>query len=101
MIFFEYSTESVLVLSDHLCHSTNCHEYDCFLHSFFWWCFLSLKPSFFYRHYSVKGTYRRIVAKAEKLDWKIIHYNDPQVDFIASDLDEMNGKKIVQDEAGN
>lgn len=51
------------------------------------------------RTYSVKGTYRHIVARADKLTWKIVTYNDSETDLIASDFDEMmKGKKIANDE---
>lgn len=53
------------------------------------------------RQYSVKGTYRRIAARAEKLSWKIIHYDDPEADFIQSDYDEiLGGKEILMDKEG-
>lgn len=50
------------------------------------------------RQYSVRGTYRPLIATVDKLSWKFVHYNDDATDFIASDLDEMmKGKEIATD----
>ncbi|XP_034239113.1 LOW QUALITY PROTEIN: pseudouridylate synthase 7 homolog [Thrips palmi] len=50
------------------------------------------------RQYSVRGTYRPIIAPVDKLSWKIVHYNDTEADFIASDYDEMmKGRQFAKD----
>lgn len=49
------------------------------------------------KQYSVRGTYRRIIAKVNNLSWKIIHYNDPNADLILSDYDELKGSRPPQD----
>lgn len=53
------------------------------------------------RQYSVRGTYRPLIAPVDKLSWKTVHYNDTAIDFIASDYDEMmKGREFAKDIPG-
>lgn len=49
------------------------------------------------KRFAVRGTYRRIVSRAEQLSWKIVRYNDPESDFILTDFDIFKGKDEPKD----
>jgi len=47
----------------------------------------------FYRLFSLKGTYRCIVSKAEDLVWATINHNDLNDDLLLSDIEVLENKQ--------
>lgn len=52
------------------------------------------------REYSLAGAYRYMIARPRDLEWKILHYDDPQEDLSRNDLDVLENKPS-RDEAAS
>lgn len=46
-----------------------------------------------FRMFSLKGTYRTIVSKANDIVWSIVNHNDLDDDLLLSDIDVLNNKE--------
>lgn len=46
-----------------------------------------------FRLFSLKGTYRTIVSKAEDIVWSIVNHNDLNDDLLLSDIEIMENKE--------
>lgn len=47
----------------------------------------------FFRLFSLKGTYRNIVSKAEDIVWSIVNHNNLNDDLLLSDIEIMENKQ--------
>lgn len=48
---------------------------------------------FNFRLFSLKGTYRTIISKAEDIVWSTVNHNDLNDDLLLSDIEIMNNKQ--------
>lgn len=55
---------------------------------------------FFFRKYTLSGSYRKIFQIPQHLNWKIIHYNSKNQDLILSDMDELRDFEPIKDNPG-
>lgn len=52
---------------------------------------------FFFRKFSLSGTYRKILEIPTNLSWRIMHYNKQDDTLILSNIDEMRQRTPPQD----
>lgn len=60
------------------------------------WYFMNifkLCPHLFFRLFSLKGTYRNIVSKAEDLQWSIYNHDNLDEDLLLSDIEVLTNKE--------
>lgn len=55
---------------------------------------------FHFRKYTLGGSYRKIIQVPLNLTWKIIHYNEPNEDLVASDIDEVRAVQSFKNAPG-
>ncbi|XP_030630384.1 pseudouridylate synthase 7 homolog isoform X1 [Chanos chanos] len=44
------------------------------------------------RDYSLAGAYRRILIRPQDVSWELIHYDDPRVPLVHTDVEKLEGK---------
>ncbi|XP_028814111.1 pseudouridylate synthase 7 homolog isoform X2 [Denticeps clupeoides] len=44
------------------------------------------------RDYSLAGAYRRVLIRPQDVSWQLIHYNDPRVPLVHTDVEKLEGK---------
>jgi len=47
--------------------------------------------------YSLAGAYRRVLARPTDVSWRIAHYDNPAVELIRSDWDQLHGKAPAEE----
>lgn len=55
---------------------------------------------FIFRLFSLKGTYRNIISKAEDIVWSTVNHDDLNDDLLLSDIEIMNNKQPFQSVPG-
>ncbi|XP_018610354.1 pseudouridylate synthase 7 homolog isoform X2 [Scleropages formosus] len=44
------------------------------------------------RDYSLAGAYRRIIIRPQDVSWEVIHYDDPRIPLVQTDVEKLEGK---------
>ncbi|KAG9332897.1 hypothetical protein JZ751_014427 [Albula glossodonta] len=44
------------------------------------------------RDYSLAGAYRRVIIRPKDVNWEVIHYDDPRISLVHSDLEKLENK---------
>lgn len=49
-----------------------------------------------YRMFAVSGDYRKMLVLPENISWNIVHYDNPNADLIATDLQKLKNQNTVE-----